>query len=202
MKKKKKADGLSRRDFLFGGVRKLRERIDKDATPEKQDFKVLAHATEGVTQSDAEEAKAAFVRGNESYAIAEYEEAIPEYRSCIRLFPAHLEARKRLGYCLYRTEKYIQAKVEFQRVIKEAKKDNYCSLYLGLTFARMGKAEQAAKAWKEYFNKEEVRIMRELNVQIAMIETMKDLPMDDIADQVEETIELRKEELLEEAAGE
>lgn len=201
MSAKKKSKNLSRRDFLFGGLRRLRGE-DKDDAPEQQDFAILAAATEGVTKSDAQKAKEAFVRGNEAYAIAEYGEAVPEYRECVRLFPAHLEARKRLGYCLYRIQQYIQAKVEFERVLKETKKDNYSSLYLGLTMARLGKADKALAAWKGYFNPDEVRIMRELNLQMALLESPEKPDLDDVVEQVEEAIAIRKEELLAEAAGE
>lgn len=201
MSEKKKKKPLSRRDFLFGGLRKLRGE-DEDSEPKKQDFALLAAATEGVTQDEATQAKEAFIRANKCYAIADYEGAVPEYRQCVRLFPAHLEARKKLGYCLYRLEQNVQAKVEFERVLREAKKDNYCALYLGLTQARLGKADKAIAAWKQYFNPEEVRIMRELNLQIALLESPEKPDLPDVIEQIEEAIEIRKDELLAEAAGE
>lgn len=196
---KKKSKPLSRRDFLFGGLRKLR---GEDDAPKKQDFAALAAATQGVTKDEAQEAKAAFGRGNEAYAVADYTAAIPEYRQCVKLFPAHLEARKRLGYCLYRTGQFIQARVEFDRVLRETKKDNYSALYLGLTYAQMGKVEKAVAAWRQYYNTDEVRIMRELNLQIALLESPEKPDLADVVEEIEEAIDLRKEELLAEAAGE
>lgn len=188
MSEKKKAP-LSRRDFLFGGLRKLRG----DDRPEAP---ALAAATQGVAPDAARQAKEAFVRGNQSYAGAEYAAAIPEYRECVRLFPAHLEARKRLGYCLYRTGQFVQARTEFERVIREAKADNFSALYLGLTFARMGRGEKAVAAWRQYRNTDEVRIMRELNLQMALLESPEKPDLGDVVAEVEETIRLRKEELL------
>lgn len=190
---KKKDSGFSRRDFLFGGLRKLR-RDDKEE--KKQDFSALAAATEGVSKDDAAQAKDHFAKANEAYAKADYATAAPLYRECITLFPAHLEARKRLAYCHYRIGKYIQARVEFDRVLHEGK-DNFASLYLGLTHCRMKKPQKAVTAWKGYFNTEEVRIMRELNVQIAMLDSPEPPDPIDVADQVEDAIQARKEELLE-----
>lgn len=197
MAAKKKAKNPSRRDFLFGGMRRLREKID---THQESDFDPLAAATKDISADSAQQAKEAFVRGNEAYARADFEAAAPAFRQCVKLFPAHLEARKRLGYCLYRLDQFIQAKVAFEHVLRAAKEDNFCSLYLGLTFARMGKGDKAAKAWKGYYNIDEVRIMRELHVQMAMLESPEPPPMDLVVEQVEETIRLRKEELLDQQA--
>jgi tetratricopeptide (TPR) repeat protein len=185
----KKKPPLSRRDFLFGGLRRLRG----DDRPEAP---ALAAATQGVAPDAAKQAKDAFVRGNLAYASARYEAAIPEYRECVRLFPAHLEARKRLGYCLYRTGQFVQARIEFERVLREAKADNFSSLYLGLTFASMGRADKAAAAWRQYRNTDEVRIMRELNLQIALLESPEKPDLADVVAEVEQTILQRKEELL------
>lgn len=191
---KKKKDAVSRRDFLFGGLRRLRR--DDEPSPKKQEFASLADATRGVTKDDATKAKDAFTKANALYAQAEYEEAWPLYRECVQLFPAHLEARKRLAYCHYRMGRNVQARVEFDRVLHEGK-DNFSSLYLGLCHCRLNKADKAVAAWKGYFNPEEVRIMRELNVQIAMLESPEPPELADVADLVEEAIQARKEELLE-----
>ena len=188
----KKDKGLSRRDFLFAGLRKIRR---EDKEPE-QNFASLAAATEGVSKDAATKAKEAFVEANKAYARADYETAIPLYRECILLFPAHIEARKRIGYCHYRLGKFIQARVEFDRVLHETPKDNFTSLYLGLVHCRMNKPAKAVAAWKGYFNSDEVRIMRELNVQTALLESPEPPDPGAVADEVEEAIQARKEELL------
>ncbi|MBU1002209.1 MAG: tetratricopeptide repeat protein [Proteobacteria bacterium] len=195
---KKNDKALSRRDFLFAGLRRLRH--DDDEGEKKQEFSTLAAATEGVTKDDATKAKEAFVAGNAAYAKADYDTAWPLYRECVQLFPAHLEARKRLAYCHYRMGRHLQAKVEFERVLREAKKDNFSFLYLGLTYCHLEKPDKAVKAWKGYFNTEEVRIMRELNVQMAMLGSVEPPDPKDVADLVEEAIQARKEELLDQEA--
>lgn len=197
-KDKKKKQNLSRRDFLFGGLRKVRKNVEETKAASKEDFAALVDATSGVTKDDASQAKQSFEEGNRHYAQAHYEDATPHYRECVRLFPAHLEARKRLGYCFYMQGKFLQARVEFERILKTAKKDNFCSLYLGLAYARMGKADKTLEAWQNYFNPEEVRIMRELNIQKALLESPEAPDLQDVADDIEEAIAARKKQLLEE----
>ncbi|WP_461209173.1 tetratricopeptide repeat protein [Desulfocurvus sp. DL9XJH121] len=193
---KKNDNGLSRRDFLFAGLRKVRR---ESGEPEpRRDFGSLAAATEGVSKDDAARAKEAFAQGNAAFARADYEAAAPLYRECIQLFPAHLEARKRVAYCHYRLGRYVQARVEFDRVLREAGKDNFSSLYLGLAHCRLNKPDKAVEAWEGYFNPDEVRIMRELNVQTALLKSPEPPDIAAVADEVEEAIQARKEELLQE----
>lgn len=189
---KNKDKGISRRDFLFAGLRRARHEDEEPAPGHAS----LAAATQGVTKDEAARAKEAFAQANQAYARADYAAAAPLYRECIQLFPAHLEARKRIGYCHYRLGKYVQARVEFDRVLREAGKDNFASLYLGLVHCRLNKPDKAVAAWKGYFNPDEVRIMRELNVQTALLECPEPPDTGDVADQVEEAIQARKEELL------
>jgi tetratricopeptide (TPR) repeat protein len=195
--------GLSRRDLLFGGFRKLREtsqeRLEASNTRQSEQFTTPADNTT-TPQQDVKHGRAAFLRAGEAYAASDYETAIPEYRECIKRLPHHSEARQRLGYCLYRTGQYVQAKVEFDRVLRDLGKDNFSSLYLGLTLAHLGKREQTVTAWRGYFNAGEVRIMRELNVQTALIESSEDYELSEAAEAVEDAIAIRKEELLSESA--
>lgn len=183
--------GLSRRDFMFGGLRKLRQRaqekLDENAATQEDDS--------DVTPRDAASAEDALVRANAAYAYSDYEAAIEGYRECLQKMPRHTDARQRLGYCLYRTEQYVQAKVEFERVIRERGKDNFSSLYLGLTLARMDKRDKAVTAWRGYFNPNEVRIMRELNVQTALLESSEGYDLEEAIEGLEEAIAARKEEL-------
>jgi len=189
MVSKSQKSGMSRRDLLFGGFRKMRKNVEKNI----EDFQTIP---DSVSSDEAQTGRDAFVLGNTAYAAAQYAEAIPHYRECLNILPQHTEARQRLGYCLYREGQYIQAKVEFERVIRERKKDNFSSLYLGLTYARLDKREKTVAAWRGYFNPEEVRIMRELNVQTALIESAEDYELSVAASDVEDAIDIRKQELL------
>ncbi|MDY7000710.1 MAG: tetratricopeptide repeat protein [Thermodesulfobacteriota bacterium] len=178
MSQEKKPGGLSRRDLLFGAVRKLRK-DEEETAPEP-----APHP--------------AFDLGNAAYKNSDYEEAAARYRQCLENVPDHVEALKRLGYCLYRLGQYVKAEAEFRRVLGLREKDNFASLYLGLAYARMCEPDKAAAAWKGYFNPDEVRIQREINIQTALLETPEPPSAHDMAEAVEQAVTDRKRELARE----
>lgn len=177
---------FSRRDILFGGLRKLRA-FGEDKAPD-------AAAKAAPPASELAKRLAA---GHAAYKAADYAAAAEEYRACVRLDTNHPDVRRRLGYCLYRLGKYIQARVELDRALRLLGKDNFTSLYLGLTLARMDRPIDAVAAWRAYYNPDEIRIMRELNLQIALLEAPEPTTPEAAADAVEESVEARKEELRE-----
>ncbi len=172
---------ISRRDLLFGALRKLRrdDKFEEDEPAPKatggQDF---------------------FSKANEAFAKRDYSAAMDLYRQQVKASPDHSEARRRLGYCLYRLGQYIQAKVEFERILRGGV-DNFSSLYLGLTLARMNMADKAIEAWKGYFNPNEVRIAREINLQCALLASPDPPEATEAADEVEAAVEERKRQLAE-----
>lgn len=176
---------FSRRDILFGGLRKLRS-FGEEKGPAAPEAKAAPPASELAKR--LAEAHAAF-------KAADYEAAAEAYRSCSRLDTNHPDVRRRLGYCLYRLGQYVQARVELDRALRLLTKDNFTSLYLGLTLARMGRPKDAVAAWRAYYNPDEIRIMRELNLQIALLEAPEPTTAEAAADAVEESVEARKEEL-------
>lgn len=185
--------GVSRRDFLFGGLRRVREEI----VPEpKGDVQTMAQAAPTVSKDDAAKAKEAFAKASAAFSRGDFEGAVPLFRQCLKHFPAHVEARKRLGYCHYRLGGFVQSRVEFEHVLHDKGKDNFSSLYLGLAYCRLNKPDKAAKAWGGYYNPDEVRIMRELNIQCALLDMVEPPDPAEVADEVEATIKARKEELL------
>ncbi|MEW5773651.1 MAG: tetratricopeptide repeat protein [Thermodesulfobacteriota bacterium] len=177
---------FSRRDILFGGLRKLR------AFGEEKEPAPAAKAA-----PPASELAQRLAAGHAAFNRADYPAATEEYQACIRLDPNHPDVRRRLGYCLYRQARYVQAKVELERALRILGKDNYASLYLGLTLARMDRPADAVSAWRAYYNPDEIRIMRELNLQIALLEAPEPTTAEAAADAVDEAVELRKEELRE-----
>ncbi len=173
---------ISRRDLLFGALKKLRR--DDDFKEEPPIPKAPADGPDH------------FALGNAALASRDYKTAMDHYRQLVRTAAAHTEARRRLGYCLYRMGQYIQARVEFERILRDGN-DNFSSLYLGLTLARMNMPEKAIKAWKGYFNPDEVRIAREVNLQCALLASPDPPQATDAADDVEDAVEERKRELAE-----
>ncbi|WP_027178929.1 tetratricopeptide repeat protein [Maridesulfovibrio bastinii] len=174
MADEKKSRRLSRRGFLFGGLRKLKERenpntVSKPIAARELDLELLAE-------------------GNVAYENGRYAEAAEKYKTFVRIEPENSDARKRLGHCLYLEGKYIQARVELSRALKILGKDNFSSLYLGLCFCRMGRGSDAVASWKGYFNPNKIEIQREVNLQLAMIETDPETDLAVCADMVEKAL--------------
>ncbi|MFW5499932.1 MULTISPECIES: tetratricopeptide repeat protein [unclassified Maridesulfovibrio] len=175
MSDKKKAQKLSRRGFLFGGFRKKEDR-------EQAQSAAKPIAAKEVNLDTLAEANVAYENGR-------FEEAAAKYKEFIKTEPQNADARKRLGHCLYKAEKYIQAKVEFERAIRILGKDNFSYLYLGLLLCRAGAGKKALPVWKLYFDPENITLQREINLQIALIESDSEASFEDAANMVEKVIE-------------
>jgi len=139
---------LSRRDVLFGLVNRFR------GAPEK------GRNVAGI-DPDLLQAESAIAGGD-------YAAAVTSLRACLAKSPEQAQARAKLGYCLYKGGRHIQAACELNRVLKK-KDDNFSALYLGLVQARLGRLDAAVAAWKRYFNPDLPTLQRELNLQMALI---------------------------------
>ncbi|WP_027723433.1 tetratricopeptide repeat protein [Maridesulfovibrio zosterae] len=175
MSGKKKPQKLSRRGFLFGGFRNKEDREQpqsaaKPIAAKEVDLDTLAQA-------------------NVAYENKRYEEASEKYKEFIKTEPQNADARKRLGHCLYKCEKYIQAKVEFERAIRILGKDNFSYLYLGLLLCRAGAGKKSIPVWRLYFDPENITLQREINLQIALLESDPEASFVDAADMIEKIIE-------------
>lgn len=144
---------VNRRRLLFGFMGKLRG--EADAAP-------VASASQ--TAPILAEANAAFAAGSWEAAIAPYREFLESERE-------NPEARQRLGECLYNLGRYIPAKVEFERIMQKNRTNNRAILYLGLVLARLERVQKAAVVWKLHFDPHNVALQRELNLQIALVES-------------------------------
>ena len=174
MADKKKPQKLSRRGFLFGSFRNKEDR-------EKPQSAAKPIAAREVNLDILAEA-------NVAYENERYDEAAEKYKEFIKIEPQNADARKRLGHCLYKAERYIQAKVEFERAIRILGKDNFSYLYLGLLLCRAGAGKKAVPVWKLYFDPENITLQREINLQIALIESDPEASFEEAADMVEKII--------------
>lgn len=142
----------SRRNFLFGAVRKVKnEKPDGPAASTEEAINTIKEA-------------------NALYVDQKWEEAREKYKECIDCDKNDADVRYRCGVCLYKVGKYRQAKLEFERTIRINREYKDALLYLGLTMVRLEKPEKAAALWKQYFNPSAIEVQRELNLQVGMME--------------------------------
>ena len=171
--KESKPKKLSRRDLLFRPLKGIRER---DAV----------QAPSGLDQ-ECREADLALKEGDFARARA-------LYRQCLDRTPENKEARKRLAYAMYRLGEADQALTEFETYLSRYPEDSFALLYLGLLHATKGDIEEAARVWKGYFNLDQPIILREINLQLALLESGQTPSPGEIVQAVEEAIERQGKE--------
>ncbi|MGE4292565.1 MAG: tetratricopeptide repeat protein [Desulfovibrio sp.] len=175
MAKKDDRIDLSRRNFLTGFRRIAKKDPEEVQTP----------------QASLDETFAVLKEANLAFREQDYEKALPLYKEFLATESHNADARLRLGRCLYQLGKYIQSKVEFERVLRERRDDKQAMLHLGLALARLNKPGKAAVIWQMYFDPEAIPVQREINVQLAFLES-DDLEAPDgpaMADAVEAAME-------------
>ena len=89
--------------------------------------------------------------GDAAYAAADYPAAMAAYRESVRGDLSNPVVRNRLGHCLYELAHFIQARVEFEHVLRVTDgKDVFARLGLGLTLLALGKTEKAMAALQAF----------------------------------------------------
>jgi len=144
---------VKRRRLLFGFMDTLRGKSEAEPM-----------ATASQTAPILAEANAAFAAGS-------WEAALAPFRKFLESERENVEARQRLGECLYNLGRYIPAKVEFERILQRNRTNNRAILFLGLVLVRLERVQKAAVVWKLFFDPHNVALQRELNIQIALVES-------------------------------
>lgn len=170
MSAKKEID-VSRRNLLFGAFRRLR-----------------GEEAEGRPQARSSETLPLLNEANAAFDSGDFATATPKYRELLQKEPENREARRRLGRCLYGEGKFVQAKVEFERVLRADREDNEAWLFLGLTLARGGSPAKAVSVWKNFKDMRNVPLVREINLQAALLEESEEPDGVRIADAVESVL--------------
>ncbi|MBG0789836.1 MAG: tetratricopeptide repeat protein [Desulfovibrionaceae bacterium] len=160
----------SRRNFLFGAARRFKKESLDDPV-----------ASTAACIARMKEANRLFVEG-------QWEEARLEYKECLKDDQNDPDVRYRIGVCAYRVGKYRQAKLDFERCLRIDAEYQDAYLFLGLTMVRLGKPEKAPALWSRYFNPKAVVVQRELNLQMALMETGEAHSPERIAEAVEAAV--------------
>ena len=89
--------------------------------------------------------------GDAAYAAGDYAAAVSAYRASVREDLSNTAVRFRLGHALYATGQALQARVEFEHVLRlTGGADAMARLGLGLTLLALGKREKAAGALEAF----------------------------------------------------
>ncbi len=169
---------ISRRELLRGVF--CRQQNSKDTENIGVNSKV--EHKEPDTEIDFRSGKSALEKGD-------FGSAIKHFRACVENEAHHTSARMRLGYCLYKQRKYIQAKVEFRRVLHRQKNSNFTNLFLGLTEARKGQLKNAFSAWNRFSGSRHGAIQHAIKTQQTVLRSSESPDFETAADALEKVIE-------------
>ena len=158
---------ISRRDLLFGMVRRLRE-TDGD--------KPVSGIGADIGSADS------------AYARKDYSTARDLYKEVLKANRAHKEARIRLGLCHYHLGEFVQAKDALLMVYKQHPGEYLACLYLGLAYARREQLDRCMEVWKGFVDRDHIAVMREINVHRALYETGETMTGSAVAEAVEQAL--------------
>ncbi len=158
---------ISRRDLLFGMVRRLRE-ADGD--------KPVSGIGADIGAADA------------AYARKDYAAARDLYKEVLKGNRAHKEARTRLGLSHYHLGEYVQAKDALLMVYRQHPGEYLACLYLGLAYARREQLDKCMEVWKGFVDRDHIAVMREINVHRALYESGEPLTGASVAEAVEQSL--------------
>ncbi len=160
---------VSRRRFLTGAFGRYKDGGKAPVSSTSESLPVLQEA-------------------EQAFEAEKYDEAEKSYKAFLKDEPSNMQARQRLGLCLYHQDRFVQAKIEFERVLKHKLGDNEALLYLGLTLAKSGKLDKAVVHWKKHFDPERIPVQRELNIQTALLEGEAPPSAEEVVEGVEKAI--------------
>ncbi len=120
--------------------------------------------------------------------IRDYEQATKKLESLLQKSPDHIQAQRKLGFCLTRIGRLAEAEKIFSGILRHLPHDPFALLHQGVNFARQNRLDQAIEVWRLYFNTDQPSIQRAVNLQIALYETKAPADPQEAADQIMKAI--------------
>ncbi len=158
---------FSRRDIF----RALTGRLHQDATPAFPiGFDPLSKAIDHLVDT------------------GDYQKALAKLRSLVNKSPDHIQARRKVGYCLLQTGQYAEAEQTFTDILVHHPQDPFALLHHGLSLVKQGRLSEAIVVWRRYFNTDQPIIQRAVNLQIALFETGGPSESEDVAKHIQEAV--------------
>jgi len=117
-----------------------------------------------------------------------YSEASTRLQSLLAKSPDHVQARRKLGYCLFQIGKVSEAEQTFAHILTQTPHDSFALLHQGLTLAKQDRIAEAVAVWRRYFNTDQPVIQRAVNLQIALFETGGPSDSEDMVNHIQKAI--------------
>ena len=172
---------MSRRALLFGAVAGLK----KDRAPKKKD------PSQGPSRD--------LQLGLDALEKGDYGTAVNHLRPYVKANSEDTESRALLGYGMYSLGQLVQARVEFERALRDGGPARFCALYLGVILVRTGKRDKAVKAWKQFLNPDQEPMTGAvLDLLVQLLDKDSEITPE-MADPIETIVAQKREELLAEA---
>lgn len=117
--------------------------------------------------------------GNAAYAAGDFPAAVAAYRISVRQDLSDTRVRARLGYALYATGQPLQARVEFEHVLRlNDGADGLARLGLGLSLLRLGKTARAGHVLADFadVDRPELTALAQATAEALAAGTATDLP--------------------------
>jgi tetratricopeptide (TPR) repeat protein len=162
---------VSRRDFLFSAVRRVRQNVDEAGSVS------VSKPVSGIGQKISE--------ADDLFGQGRWQEARDVYKEVLAREPHHIEARVQVMICHYKLGEINPAKVCARQVLLKDPDNHTAKLFLGLAWLKKDNLEKAMEAWEGYFDTSNPRVLREVNVHKALFETGEALDCQAVAREIE-----------------
>lgn len=91
-----------------------------------------------------------YTRGRAALEGENYEQALAELRLAVKQNPSNTVAVRDLGVALFETQKYKSAALVLEKTLERMPQDGLTRLYLGATYEKLGKLDDAIKLYRAY----------------------------------------------------
>jgi tetratricopeptide (TPR) repeat protein len=105
-------------------------------------------------------------RGRSALEGENYEQALAELRLAVKENPSNTVAVRDLGVALFETQKYKSAVLILEKALERLPQDGLTRLYLGATYEKLGKLDDAIKLYRDYAEVGSADYRREIEARL------------------------------------
>ena len=154
--------GVSRRDFLLGWIKKIKNNLQ-----ELTDLPDILKKVDKIINSE------------------KYEEAKKILQDLCKKYPNSIELKRRLAITLYKSNEEQKAYTLFKELGKQ--KDNLSFLYLAVIEGEKNDDKTTLFYLKKFFDPQNITLQREINLNIALYES-KDISFKELINNIKKLL--------------